>query len=295
MPFFATVERGLLRHVFLKTLYTPAWPMQLGLANAAGDELLDQPDNAPGYDRVSSINPADFSEPMAGGMNENEVSFTFPAATADWSQEAVWANLYDANYDLFASYVLDPYCTAQEGEVPVVLAGALKTVMANYSMSTEYEHVVPGVTGHNAFSDYLKGRLLNHFFGKEAYTPPDIWVGLLTSDPGDDLTNTDCNEVQWGLGNYMRIPTSPSTWEVAIVDTWNSVEILFMEATVDWGEINHFALFDVWSPLEEGHALFHGPIEPKVIAAGSRSKFNITVPTVDAGVYEELGIGFTIL
>lgn len=287
MPFYTAVERGMLQHVFLKTIYTTALPFTLALLDDEYNELDDQP----GYARIDPVEPADFSWPMTGGVISNAVNFVFPVATANWTREAAYFALYDSTGQLFLADPLEIPFTALQGEVPVFREGAMQIVMASYTMSIKY-----GVAGHNALSNYLKDRLLRHIFGKEVYTPPDIWVGLLTSDPGDVLTNTDCGEVVWGLGNYMRMATSPSTWESSMAEIWNKAAITFPEAQEDWGLIEHFALFDVSSPGESGNALFHGPVKPaKSIIAGSLPKFNITVPGTGTGVYDELGIGFAIL
>ena len=37
-----------------------------------------------------------------------------------------------------------------------------------------------------SFSNYWENELLDHLFGKGSYTPPTIYVGLSTTDPGDD-------------------------------------------------------------------------------------------------------------
>ena len=162
--------------------------------------------------------------------------------------------------------------------------------MADHDMATKY-----GIYGHNAFSNYIKDRLLNHLFGKEVYEPPDIYVGLLTDDPGDELTNENSNELLWGLGNYTRAYTPLAFWTNHIAELWNSIRIEFNEATVDWGWVNHFGLFDTWSPFEQGNALLHGPMSPKNIVTGSDTFFRITKPAIGLGEYEALGIGFEIL
>lgn len=286
MPFFTTVERGMLKHIFWKEIYTTALPLYLGLLDATYAELSSQP----GYARVM-VEPQDFSWPMTGGIITNAVVIQLAEATGDWFATAYYFALYDSNGDLFCADSLDTPHTFKKGEIPTFLIDALVVKLADFAMSVDY-----GVVGHNAFSNYLKDRILRHLFGKEDYEPPDIWVGLLTGDPGDPLTNTNCFEVLGNGTGYSRTYVDPMDWEVVMAEAWNVAKIEFDEALVDWGIVEHFALFDTFSPLYVGNALLHGPVEPaKVVVAGSIPSFDVTVPSEGAGQYTELGIGFTIL
>ena len=286
MPFHTAVERGMLEHVFWKVPYEPALPLYLGLFDTDYYEMTDEP----GYARVR-VEPADFSWPMTGGTITNAVVIHFPEATGDWLVPAFHFGLFDSNGDIFCIDLLDTPYLIKSGDVPIFGIDTLKVKMADFQMSIDY-----GIMGHNAFSNYLKDRLLRHLFGKESYDPPDIWVGLLTDDPGDVLTNTNCDEVP-GVGTgYSRAYVATTDWTVSMAEAWNDTKIEFDEALADWGTIKHFALFDTFSPLYAGNALLHGPLEiPKIVIAGSIPFFDITVPGSGAGQYDELGIGFAIV
>lgn len=287
MPFGIPTERSILKHVFLKQVYTPPSPLYLALHDAEYNELTDQPN----YARVGPINPNDFAS-ASGGEIANVTILAFPKVTSNWTRTAayyaLWESLEPAELP-FLMAPLDTVYTAKVGEIPTFGVGAIKVKMADLAMSLAY-----GVGGHNAFSNYMKDKLLDHAFGKATYTPPDIWVGLLQYDPGDELINTECYEIAWA-GGYYRTPAIPAAWSNFMATMWNNVKICFSEATGFWGTVRHFGLFDVDSPLSEGHALFHGPMEPKVVNIGIEPFFEITVPGGGTGEYDKLGIGLAIL
>jgi len=275
----------MLEHTFLKQVYVPTFPLYLALFDAGSNELAGQP----GYARVVTW-PADWGL-VIGGQMTNEQVYHFPEATGDWTQAVNGFGFYDSNNDLFSMDILDTPQTIVKGDIPTFVPGALTIHLADYQMSIDY-----GVPGHNAFSNYLKEKWLKHLFGIEPYTPPDIWVGLCLSDPGDYLTNTNCDEVLGNGTGYSRTYVDPMDWTVLMAEAWNNAKITFDEATVLWGTVKHFALFDTYSPLYAGNALFHGPVEPwKIVIAGSIPSFDITIPVAGTGNYSTLGIGFAIL
>jgi hypothetical protein len=92
-----------------------------------------------------------------------------------------------------------------------------------------------------SFSNYLENKILNHLFGKSAYTAPTIYVGLSTADPGEDGAGL----AEHSGDGYARVQTSGSTWNTATTgSTTNAAAIEFPTATDSWGEITHWALFD---------------------------------------------------
>lgn len=95
-----------------------------------------------------------------------------------------------------------------------------------------------------SFSNYLELEVLDHIFGKGSYTPPTIYVGLSTADPGDDASGL----AEPSGGSYARVATSGSDWNAAssgAIDNANAVE--FPQATASWGTITYVALFDASS------------------------------------------------
>src|SRR4030042_476256 len=105
-----------------------------------------------------------------------------------------------------------------------------------------------------SFSDYWENEILDHAFGKDDYTPPTIYVGLSTTDPGDDGAG-----LSEPSGNgYARVQTTEADWNGAaggLVDNVNALEL--GPATGDWGTVTHFALFD---SAAGGHLLAHGAL-----------------------------------
>jgi len=119
-----------------------------------------------------------------------------------------------------------------------------------------------------SFSDHWEDEILDHLFGKGNYTPPTIYVGLSTADPGDDGTG-----LSEPAGNgYARVATAGTDWNAAsggALDNANAIE--FAEATGNWGTVTHFALFDASSG---GNLLAHGSLtQSKIIANGDTAQF----------------------
>ena len=120
-----------------------------------------------------------------------------------------------------------------------------------------------------SFSDHWENEILDHLFGKGSYTPPTIYVGLSTADPGDDGSG-----LSEPSGNgYARVATSAADWNSAsggALDNANALE--FAEATGSWGTVTHFALFDASS---SGNLLAHGSLtQSKTIASGDTARFS---------------------
>ena len=96
-------------------------------------------------------------------------------------------------------------------------------------------------------SDYLEKKLLDHTFGKAAYTAPaNIFVGLSTADPGDDGATL----AEPSGNNYSRVSTAAADWNAATLGAGtltNANAINFPVASGSWGTITHVALFDASS------------------------------------------------
>jgi len=93
----------------------------------------------------------------------------------------------------------------------------------------------------SGFSDYLELELLDHLFGKGAYTPPTIYVAASTADPDEDGSG-----VSEPSGNgYARVQTSGVTYNAASGGSLTSAAAIeWPEATGAWGTITHIALYD---------------------------------------------------
>ena len=119
-----------------------------------------------------------------------------------------------------------------------------------------------------SFADYWENEILDHIFGKGAYTPPTIYVGLSTVDPGDDASGL----AEPSGGSYARVTTAAGDWNVAAGGSLdNANAVTFPAATGAWGLITHFALFDAASG---GNMLAHGSLSAsKTVTSGDTPSF----------------------
>jgi hypothetical protein len=121
-----------------------------------------------------------------------------------------------------------------------------------------------------SFSNHWENKILDHIFGKDSYSPPTIYVGLSTADPFDDASG-----LSEPAGNgYARIATNASDWNAASAGViYNSNELIFSEATGNWGTITHFALFDA---VAAGNMLSHGALnQSRAIVSGDKARFAV--------------------
>jgi hypothetical protein len=109
-------------------------------------------------------------------------------------------------------------------------------------------------------SNYLENKLLDHVLRSTSYTSPTtVYVGLYTSDPGDDDTGTECTG-----GAYARQILSVTTATDGIVTS--SADVTFPQATNSWGTISHIGLLDA---VTSGNLLMHTPLTTsRTIEAG---------------------------
>lgn len=119
-----------------------------------------------------------------------------------------------------------------------------------------------------SFSNYWENEVLDHLFGKGAYTPPTIYVALSAADPGEDGSGVD----EPDGGGYARVATVAGDWTNAtggLVDNVAAIE--FGAAAGDWATMTHFALFDA---ATAGNLLAHGTLtQAKTVNAGDQARF----------------------
>jgi hypothetical protein len=116
-----------------------------------------------------------------------------------------------------------------------------------------------------SFSDYLENKLLDHLFKKGTvnYTSPTIYVALSTANPGE----SGANIAEPSGGAYARVVTAAADWNAASSGVvTNAANITFPEATLDWGNIAHFALYDA---LTAGNMLAYGALGSMVTIAAN--------------------------
>lgn len=103
--------------------------------------------------------------------------------------------------------------------------------------------------------------------------PTAIYAALCTGDPTDDASGLAANEVSGG--SYARV--SMATWDAATARaTENTNEILFPEATADWGEITHFAIMSTISDQGAAYMIAHGQFTTsKTINNGDQARIAV--------------------
>ena len=100
-------------------------------------------------------------------------------------------------------------------------------------------------------SNYLENKLLDHVLRNVSYTSPTtVYVGLYTSDPGDDNSGTEVSG-----GSYARQVLNVTTATGGIVTS--SADVTFPQATGSWGTVSHIGLLD---SLTSGNLLMHTPL-----------------------------------
>jgi hypothetical protein len=110
-----------------------------------------------------------------------------------------------------------------------------------------------------ALSDYLENALYNHVLRNTAYTSPTtVYVALFTSSTGLE-TNNPTGEVTGG--SYARVAVTMGAPTGGAGS--NSGEVLFTQATANWGTVTHFAIVDHATNTTWGtnvNVLLHGAL-----------------------------------
>jgi hypothetical protein len=103
-------------------------------------------------------------------------------------------------------------------------------------------------------TDYLHQRVLSHTLGFGAYTmPTTIYVGLCTTLPSAAVGGTEVSG-----GGYARQAGSPFALSSGRVDlAVNTAAIQYPPATVSWGAIGWFEL---WDAVTSGNRLYWGAL-----------------------------------
>jgi uncharacterized protein YaiE (UPF0345 family) len=119
-----------------------------------------------------------------------------------------------------------------------------------------------------AATDYLENKILDHVFGKSAYTPATQFVVALYTDfPSEAGTGTEITG-----GSYARVITTSSDWSTASNGSIHNVNtIIFPTATASWGRVHAIAIFN-----ESNQMLWRGKL------AVSKTIENGNVFTVNA-------------
>jgi len=117
-------------------------------------------------------------------------------------------------------------------------------------------------------SDYLENELLDHVFGKGAYSSPaPVWLGLWTVSLSDAATGSKSGEVSGGA--YARISVPASKWNAASGGSISLASaVSFATATASWGTILAVGVLDAstggnmlyWGNLSSGEQITSGDV-----------------------------------
>lgn len=115
-------------------------------------------------------------------------------------------------------------------------------------------------------SNYLEQKLIDHILNEVAFSVPlTTYVGLFTTMPADDGTGG----VEVTGGSYARVLVNQNggaspTWDLGVSEGTgrqhgflvdNTHEVLFPQATADWGTVVGFGIFDASTA---GNLLYYG-------------------------------------
>jgi hypothetical protein len=121
-------------------------------------------------------------------------------------------------------------------------------------------------------SNYLELELLDHVFGNGSYTPPTVYVALLTATPDDADTGSTITEANYT--GYARVSTSASDWATAAAGAIdNANAITFGACTGGSSDCTHFAMVDAASA---GNVLFWGALDSTFsVSSGVTPSFSV--------------------
>jgi hypothetical protein len=124
------------------------------------------------------------------------------------------------------------------------------------------------------FSDYYENKIIDHMLRAIAFTPPaTIYVALFKAVTGLE-ENNPTQEVSGG--SYARQPVTLIAASGGASE--NSADIIFPQATADWGTVSHVALVDHLSNTNWGvgvNVLMWSALDAsKLVESGDTFKIN---------------------
>lgn len=222
-------ELEMLDHVLGVGAYSQDSNLYLALCTgdpgeAATGASMNECANAFGYARTEIT---DFANASARSIAHN-ADVTFPEATGSWGTVTHWAIVTSGTHGSGNVLAYGSFTTSKSivsGNIPKAPSGDL---------------VITAQSG--GFSTFLVNELLDHFFLNGAYTPPTIYIGGSTTNPGDAGSQTG----EPSGDNYARvsgISFDPASGGASA----NADDITFPTASGDWGTISYVFLADASS------------------------------------------------
>ena len=118
-----------------------------------------------------------------------------------------------------------------------------------------------------SMTNFLEVELLDHVFGKGAYTAPTPYLALFTAAPTDAGGGTEVTG-----GSYARVAISADMGTAASGAITNSAGIEFPTASASWGTVVAFGVMDASTA---GNMLWWGDLTAsKSVGSGDTLVFN---------------------
>jgi hypothetical protein len=119
---------------------------------------------------------------------------------------------------------------------------------------------------------YLAKKILDWFFTGATFSPPTLYLGLSTADPGP----RGATLAEPSGNSYTRVATTTGSWSVAGTGNGqnsNATALNFPTSTGSWGTIVTVCLFDAST---SGNLLAYGSLTtPQAIANNNTPSFAI--------------------
>lgn len=122
-----------------------------------------------------------------------------------------------------------------------------------------------------SFSNYSEDKVLNNLFRGEAFSVPNLHIGLFTSSSGLE-TNVSASqtEVPTADTGYARVAVPSFTGFTASSggQVTNAVALEFPVASLDWGTLTHIGIMDaefggnviLWGSIRNARPIYSGDI-----------------------------------
>lgn len=124
----------------------------------------------------------------------------------------------------------------------------------------------------SAISNYLETKLIDLVFRATAYTSPQTWIALFTSNPGEDASGTEVTGGSYARKRVFNDGATSPYWSASSNGAVENVQaVTFAQATASWGTITHVGIFDASTA---GNLLYYGALaSSKTINLGDTAEF----------------------
>jgi len=130
----------------------------------------------------------------------------------------------------------------------------------------------------SAKSNYLEQKILDYIFNDQAFTAPQTFISLYTSNPDEDDSGTECSGTNYARVEVHENAGSSPYWNLAVTEGGggylvdNQSDITFPEAGAGgWGTVGWVGIHDA---VSAGNLLYYGSLtSSKTVDNGDTFKF----------------------